>query len=448
MQIDVKVEAEFLASLLQERDVIESDLLHSIEPEYFQVDSYQWLVRLLITREWKPIVFNYLDQELLSIEEDETRTKYRNQLYALYAMQLTFEEDAAKKFRAYVSFCVLNSKTREGFEGFSRTDRVDFLIDAVQDGVDEASRIIRDHTLPVVDYASDYSERQERRRHLRDNPSVNPRLLTGIMGLDQQFVIKAPMLVDFMAPFKRYKSIFLNALGYSFLLQGHDVLHVTYENSLELTMDRYDAMFSEINYERVANLLITEEEKLALDRTFEWVHQWRNRLKIIKCTPQETTVKDVEEEMERLRDTEGFEPSVSVWDYLNIIKPSKEFRQERHEQKQIVWDLKIHAEKYNTAVIEASQANMEGAKADRLTLGHRGLSTDISRGIDLCIGIDQDDKERDEGIIVLSPMFFRGGAITIPEVILDSDLPRMVISRELHRLWQQAAKVNPYISSS
>ncbi len=448
MKIDVKVEAEFLASLLQDSGVVEPDLLRSIEPEYFQVESYQWLIKLLVSRDWKPIVFDYLDQELLSVTNDETRTKYRNQLYALYTMQLTFEEDANKKFRAYISFCVLNSKTRAGFEGFARTDRIDYLIDAVRDGVEDANRIIRDHKLPTADYAADYTDRQERRRHIRDNPSINPRLLTGIMGLDQQFVIKAPMIVDFMAPFKKYKSIFMNAMGYALLLQGHDVLHVTYENSLEMTMDRYDAMFSELNYERISNLLITPEEKAALDGTFEWIHQWRNRLKIIKCVPQETTVEQVEEEIDRFRDTEGFEASAEIWDYLNIIAPSKSTQLERSDQKQIVWDLKIHAEKYNVAVIEASQANMEGVKAERLSLGHRGLSTDISRGIDLCIGIDQDEKEKEEGIIILSPQFFRGGAITIPEIVLDSDLPRMVVSRELHRLWAHAAKVNPYIPAS
>lgn len=446
MQIDVKIEAEFLASILQGIDIVEPDVLRSVEPEYFQVESYQWLVKILKERDWKPLVFDFLDQELLALEGDETREKYRNQLYALYVRELTFAEDAADRFRAYVSFCVINSRVRGAFEGFARTDRIDFLLDEVGEGLDLAKDVIRVNALPVVDYAENYEERQRLRQHRRDNPAMNPRLLTGIMGLDQQFVIKAPMLVDFLAPFKRYKSIFLNALGYALLLQGHDVLHITYENSIDLTMDRYDAMFSELNYDRIANLLITQEERDALDRTFVWIRQWKNRLKIVKGVAHETSVPDVEEEIERLRDREGFSADVEIWDYLNIIAPSKEFRQERHDQKQIVWDLKVHAEKYGVAIIEASQSNLEGAQADRIGLGHRGLSTDISRGIDLCIAIDQNEKEKEEGIIVLSPQFIRGGSITIPEIVLDSDLPRMVVSRELHRLWQHAARINPYIS--
>lgn len=447
MQIETKVESEFLAAIVQQSDVIEPDVLNSVEPEYFQVDSYQWLVRILKARDWKSIAFDYLDQELLSIRDVESRQKYRNQLYALYVRELTFVDDAADKFRAYISFCIVNVKIRSAFEGFNRTDRIDYLLKEVETGVGEARRVIQGVHLPTIDYAASYDDRQDRRRHIRDNPNLNPRLLTGILGLDQQFVIRAPMLVDFMAPFKRYKSIFLNAMGYSFLLQGHNVLHLTYENELSLTQDRYDSMFGELNYNRIANLLITEGEKSALDQMFAWMGTWHNRLKIIKCVPQQTTVKDVEEEIKFLYDKEGFIADVEVWDYLNIIAPSKK-GEERLEQKQIVWDLKNHADKHDVAIIEASQSNMGGVKAERMDFTHRGLSTDISRGIDLCIAIDQSPEEKAENIVVLTPQYLRGGEITIPEVVLDTDFSRMTITRELYKLWNTAMKVNPYISGS
>jgi len=166
-------------------------------------------------------------------------------------------------------------------------------------------------------------------------------------------------------------------------------------------------------------------------------------LKIVKCIPNETTVTQVEEELEKFRNRDGFSPDVEIWDYLNIIAPSKRISEERLQQRQIVWDLKNHAEKWNVAVIEASQANMEGARAERLEMGHRGKSIDISQGINLCIAINQTDQERDDGIIVLSPMFSRERPIIQPEIVLDSDIPRMLVSRELLNLWKQAEMVNP-----
>jgi len=448
LRIDVRVEAEFLAAVIQQSEVIDLDVLRSVEPEHFQVDAYKWIVKIFQGRAWKRLEWDYLEQELLSVPDDETQQLYRNQLWALYTKTLKFEEDADAKFRTYVSFCISNAKTRAAYEGFERTSRVDYLLDELQEGVREARHVVEGSKLRSVDYFDNYDSRMERRRNQRDNPTINPRVLTGISGLDQQFVIKAPMLVDFLAPFKRYKSIFLNAIGYAAVLQGFNVLHVTYENSEEMTMDRYDAMFSELNYDRISNLLLTQAEKDAVDHTFKWMNQWPNRLKIVKATAEETTVSEVEEALDRFRDVDGWVPDVGIWDYVNIIAPSVRFNEERRDQKKAVWDLKRHTEKWGVATFTASQANMEGAKADRMTIGHRGKSIDLSQAFDLSIAIDQTDAERDEGIIVLSPHFVRGGAITIPEVVLDAELDRMSVSRELHRLWEHAQRVNPFITES
>lgn len=256
MKIDVKIEAEFLAAAVQKPGMIDPDVLAVVEPEHFQIPSYKWLVKLLKERKWKPPVWDFLDQELLSIKDPEELNKYRAQLWHLYIRPLTFLEDAAEKFRAYISFCIINSTAHAAFEGFSQTPRVDYLLEALGKGVLEARNVVQGRKLRVVDYADNYSERMSRRKVSRDNPNLNPRLMTGIRGLDVQFVIKAPMVCDFIAPFKRYKSIFLNAMGYALLLQGFNVLHVTYENSEEMTMSRYDAMFSELNYQRISNLLL------------------------------------------------------------------------------------------------------------------------------------------------------------------------------------------------
>jgi hypothetical protein len=444
MRLDERTELEFLASLVQGKSELSSDLLELLEPGYFTVASYQWLVRLLKERDWKPLPQGLLNQELLSIKDEQVRIQYQEQIPHLYTVELTFTEDAVQKYKEYISYCIINSTMKSSVDSYSRSGRVDLFLSDLRKGLFSAGDLLDGEALKPIDYASSYESRQLKRRSFRDNPTLNPRILTGIPGLDEQFVIKAPMLVDFMAPFKRYKSIFLNAMGYAALLQGFNVFHVTYENTVELTSDRYDAMFSELNYDRISNLLITEDERKELDRTFEWMQSWRNRLKIIKCVPKKTTVLEVEEQLERLKDKENFHPDLEIWDYLNLIGPSRRHKEERLEQGQIVWDLKNHADKFNVAVIEASQTKMEGVKSERLDLSHRGKAIDISQGINLSIAIDQTQQEKDDRIIVLSPHFTREGAITIPEIILDVDLPRMCISRSLYKLWSRALEINPY----
>lgn len=443
-QIDIEVEAEFLASVLQGSKVVDKVLLESVEPEYFSIKSYKWIIELLKSREWKIFDKALLNQELFVIDDDEIKEQYRIQLEFLYDRELKFEEDAENKFKSFISYCKLNSSITDSFNKFNNADRIDLLIDNLSEGVQSAKKIIYNDDLKVYDFADDYENRQERRRNFRDNPDLNPRILTGIPGLDEQFFIKSPMIVDFKAPFKRYKSVILNAMGYAGMLQGFNGVIVVYENSYELSTDRFDSMFSGINYNRISNLLITQEEKDMLDRLFEWMKSWKNRLKIIKCVSRQTTVQQVEDRIKRWQDDEGFDPDFEVWDYLNIIASSKSYREERMEQAQVIWDMKGHADSFGVPIFTASQTNMDGLNAERLKAHHRGKSIDISQGLDISINIDQTEKEKEDGILVLSPEFARGFEITIPEIVLDIDIPRMQIDPCMYKLWEHAQRVNPF----
>ncbi len=444
MILDGKVEAEFLAALVQGLDVATDETLEAIDPDFFNVDSYKWLAKSLKARAWKRIPFGYLDAELASVPDDETRDRYKEQLSALYNRNLTFEDDAKDKFKAYIAWSVVNSKIRQAFEALNRSDRIDFCLKDIREGVTQAQGVLEGKKFQQVDYAENYEERQQRRKLERDNPSINPRVLTGIPGLDAQFIFKAPMIINFLAPFKRYKSIILNAMSYAAVLQGFNVLHVTFENSMELTTSRFDAMFMETNFNRIRNYLISQEEKESMDRLFEWMRNWSNRLKIIKCVPQETTVQQVEDEVKKYQDREGISFVLETWDYINLIKPSVVKREDHLNQTKSVWDLSNHLKAFNSMAMVASQAKVEGATAERLNKSHQGKSVGISQGVDLTINIDQDVNEEEEGFIILSPSFIRDGVILIPEIVLDADIARMVIDRSLHGLWKNAMKANPF----
>ena len=177
------------------------------------MDSYKWLVGVLKERSWEAPAWDYVDQLLLEVREENDRQKYRNQIWPLYSRELEYEEDASKKFRAYISYCITNSRIRESVAGFEKTSRIDFLLDSLDETVSDARTALEGRKLKFVDYAENYIARMERRKEERDNPSINPRVLTGIPDLDIQFTFKAPMVIDFLAPFKRYKSIFLNSIG-------------------------------------------------------------------------------------------------------------------------------------------------------------------------------------------------------------------------------------------
>lgn len=439
MKISAAVEAEFLASILKGIVKLESGLLESVEPGYFAVDSYKWLVKQLKNREWKSIEWDFIDQLLLSeiSEDDEKRLLFREQLWHLYNREVKFSEDAITTFKSYIAYSIMKATTKSAFDGFGRTGRVDYLINDFSEAQRKASEIVREETFPIVDYASNYKNRVHQRVSERDNPAINPVVKMGIRGLDDQFKIKAPMIVDFFAPFKRYKSIVLNHVGFSSVLQGFNVLHVVFENTIEITEARYDALFSQISYDRVREMALTQDEKDNLDNFFERINNWDARLKIMKCTPKDTSLNDVEEIITSLK-IQGFSPDVVIIDYLNIIAPNVYHREERLQQGQIMWDMKHLADTFNVPVFTASQANMEAASAERLSMKHRGKSIDISQGVNLSIALDQTPDEKKESILVFSPLFSRDDDIVTPEVVVDTDLSKMMITRDIGWLWEFA----------
>lgn len=445
MQLSGSTELEILASIQQGDNPLDDSVLAQVKPEYFQVSAYKWLVTQLQKRSWQHIPQGHLEQLLLTVQDEAKRGQYTVQLNNLFSHKIEFKDDASKSFKEYLAFCTLNAALVGSSEGYKSSQRIDFFMRDLQTGIDSAAQIISGDKFKAVDYVGSFDDRFDQRKQERDNPAIAPRILTGIPGLDLQFNIRGPLIVNFLAPFKRYKSIFLNSLGFAALLQGFNVLHVTLENDKRLTNARYDTMFSLLTYDRIEGALLTQEELDKLRQLFAWMDTWENRLKVVKGTAYTTTSKDILSECERLHTTEGFVPDVIIVDYMNVLAANVKEREERHEQNKIVWDLKLVGERYNCPIITASQATREAADAERITQGQQGKSVGISQAVDLTIAINQTPQEKASGIIILSPMFSRIGPITIPEMVLESDLSRMLVSRTLPDLWQKALELNPYV---
>jgi len=443
-KITWQVELEFLAAIVQGSSQLDTYILEYVEPGYFAVESYKWLVKQLAERSWKPFPIGFLSQLLLESfpNDSDKRDLYYIQLEQVFNKSLEFVEEAESKFRTFISFNLIKVASKNAFDNFERSGRIDYLLDEISERAKDAKNVITKDRVKIVDYAENYEDRMAQRREIRDNPDISPIIKTGIPGLDSQFQIRAPQLVDFLAPFKRYKSIILNTMGFSSLMQGYNVLHLMYENTIGMTAGRYDSLFSTLSYDRLSDLAITSEEKDKIDNLFLWVNSWSSRLKLLKCIPKRTTILEVEEEIEKLKFRENFTPDVIILDYLNIVKSSIKEKEERLQQQIILWDIKNMAEKYNVPIFTASQANMGANKVARMDNTHRGKSIDISQGLDLSIAIDQTPEEREDGFVVLSPLFSRWSKIEIEEVVCETDLNRMSICKSFREIWDIANRVH------
>jgi hypothetical protein len=453
--IDPATEEQLLAGVLQQKtEILSSGLVLQLADWQFSVPAYQWLVREVIAKgelPSKPILNEKIQNGLINPDE---REKFAESLLRLYDLQLTFTDAAIKTYREYLSFQRMSAATRKFFEGFSKTKQIGFGLRDMHAGIQEATRLLEGPQVRVFDYAKTWNDREARRKHERDNPDQTPRLRLGVSKFDQQVKMKLGTVTQFLAPMKRYKSIILASAAYSGVLQGFNVGLAVAENTPELTMDRLDSMFTQINYERIVSYLKTPKEKEYADKLFERINNWPQRLKIIKCEPREMGVVDLEREFDALEREEGFVAEVKIYDYLNLMRPSIGNIDDHLGQTQIVWDMQQVAKRPNKGaiVVTAAQTNMEGAGLDKdgkptkVSAHHQGRALGIAQGVDASIGINIDPPPQADGgavappQIILSLLYLRDGKIKEPDIRLVSEVDRMCMEREMRFLWDEASE--------
>jgi|SRR5579872_1766228 len=449
--LDPEIEAALLASVLQgKEDLTRSGIIEVMNDSHFNVPAYQWLVsKFDLTKPLaKPILLQRLAEDVQSLDE---REKLILALTRLYELDLSWLEDAILTFKRFLTFQSTSIAIKRFFEDFSRTRNVEIALRELDSDISSVSHLFSKCQVQVVDYAKTYQQRESARRYKRDNPDLYPRLRMGVSKFDAQVKMEAGTVTNFLAPMKRYKSIVLASLAYAGLLQGFNVAFVVIENTIELTLNRLDSMFSQINYDRIVNCLKTPEEKKKVEELFAKLHSWPQRLKVIKGEPHLLGTKDVERELKVLEQTEGFVADVKIYDYANLLRPSTSERADDHlGQTQLVWDLQevAKAQGKQAIVVTATQANMAGAEVDKdgkpvkLRQHHQGRALGIAQAVDATIAIDIEVGKVEQEIasppqIVLSPLYLRDGVILYPEVKLVSEIDRMCLDREQRALWEE-----------
>jgi hypothetical protein len=452
--VDPEIEAALLAGILQQKeDVINSGLRESIKENHFVTPAYQFLVGRVFPKypqPAKPILSQFLVENVEALDE---REKLSTALLRLYDLDVSkeFQQDTIDIFRKFLAFQEASTTIRKFYEDFGRTKNVELGLRELTSGLVNSAKLMEKQKIAVIDYTSTFSEREAKRRYKRDNPDLFPVLRMGVWKFDAQIKMKAGTVTNFLAPMKRYKSVILASLAFAGLLQGFNVALVVLENTVELTLDRLDSMFTQINYDRIVNSLMTLAERKVVDDLFAKMAGWPQRLKIIKGDPHLMGTVEVRRELDILRKLEGYVADVKIFDYLNIMRPSTGGQADDHlGQTQLTWDLQQEAKHpgEECVVVTATQSNMAGAEVDkegkpiRLRQHHQGRAIGIAQAVDATIGIDIEQGKVEDGVaqppqIILSPLYLRDGVILYPEVRLVSELDRMQPDREMKRLWDE-----------
>lgn len=215
---------------------------------------------------------------------------------------------------------------------------------------------------------------------------------TGLDRLDRQDILRGGLgrreLGVIAANTGVGKSHFLVSMGCAAMKVGKNVIHYTMELSEHETGKRYDSNLCDMPSNEV------------ISRKKEVIEKYKNmslgKLIIKEYPSGGPSVLTIRNHIEKLT-LKGFNPSLIIVDYADVMKSSKAYDSLRHELKLIYTELRNLAGELNIPVWTASQANKESSKADVVGLENLGESYAKAQVADVVLSISRKPMEKAAG---------------------------------------------------
>ncbi len=424
-EVDIQVIMDFVAVFLRKPDIFKK-FVSKIEMVDFG-DDVSWIMEKAVQyyKRYKKIPTER-HYQLEAGKEDNK--KLPDIIKTLFSRDIAGEKYSLDYMNAIISQIVTESVVNEVVEMKDPA--------AISSALYKASidiKSLNTHA-PYWDYADGFSAREERRKFLAENPSFVRVLKLGIKELDDQVKIVPGMVIGFLAPFKKYKSITLTNVGYAALLQGMTVLHVNIEGRREMWEARYDSRFTGVDYKRLVEYLRTSDEQDRIASVFSKIESMKNRLKIAAGVYKKTNALDIRAMVQEIEATEEITVDVIIADYANIMGSTRKIVGEDHEvQEAIVWELIGLASEVDNEkiVVTAFQSKAAGVDVDDLKKSHFGRSLAIPQALDAAIAINQSENEKRDGVLRYSPLFLRDGDVVQKDCKVEPELWKMSVSKEM-----------------
>lgn len=292
--------------------------------------------------------------------------------------------------------------------------------DEVVSAVDEASKV----GMHLTDMGTFFFEDFEDRIHRRANSPQLEKLSTGIAELDNLLYggIKPQQLGLIAGGTGRGKSIFLQWLSRVAILLGKKVVYFTLELSEEDIAERFDALFSHI---KIGELQTYNNE---LYNHLAGMSSKFGKNLCIKSYPADvatvTTLKSFLQQLSGI----GFVPDLVVVDYLDLLKPHRNYNSQYEELDAITKALHGFSKEVGTRVWTATQLNRSGLVAE--TPDESTIAGAVAKLFtpDVAIFMAQTKEEREDQIMRLLVAKNRNGPAG-RTIQLDTDYSYMTFYR-------------------
>lgn len=243
------------------------------------------------------------------------------------------------------------------------------------------------------DYFKEIKSRTERRDDIASGVSLGGGITTGYAKVDCHLYHNGwgrKELSCLMGAAKAGKSLGLGDFAKNASLAGYNVLYVSLEVSKEIISERIDAALSDT---LIADVV---KDRTKVEAEIKKAEAKAGVFKVIDFPSGTLKVSALNRVLEKYRD-KGVVFDLVVVDYADIMAPERSSDELREGLRRIYIDLRALAHQWNCAMLTATQTNRDGAKAATAKATDVGDDWNKVRTVDILIGINATEAEKQAG---------------------------------------------------
>lgn len=333
-------------------------------------------------------------------------------------------------------------------------DDIERNADGVLDNCINRFDTITKITLNDQDLGLEYFSVDAMQKHWDFINNPEDKLSTGWTFLDKVtnggFLVDGRMLALLMAQPGLGKSNFMTNMAFNFLKQNKSVVVISLEMSQDVYAQRFDALISGDNINKLKNTAESSQEKI---KEFYAKYPKAN-LFIKEYPPRSIKCSDIEIYLENLK-LNGHHFDVVIVDYLNLILPSSRVDNMFKDGMDVSEKLRALSYKFNCPIISAVQSNTNGYNTEEIGMENVSESRGIVHTCDFLAALMQLQEDKENGIVKMKVLKNRLGGhlnqigvftmdpstLCLSDITFDSGENTLNMSSESDRLLKNIRKI-------
>ena len=371
-------QVKVLGALLTQREFL-LNIADSLDSEYFESSAHKWTIDYVIKyfNEYHTYpTIETLSIEIKKIDNEVLRISLTESLREAYKMADASDLEWVEK--EFSDFCKNQQMKKAIMTSVDLLNLGDF--DGIRSLINDAMKAGEDKNIGHM-YEIDVEA-----RYRADDRGAIPFPWEPFNDLTQGGYGKGDLVLLFGNP-GGGKSWGAIAMGAYAAALGHNVVHYTLELGEGYVGQRYDAVFSGIDVDKLKDHRSEVEEAIS---------KVKGKIVIKEYAPKRASLDTIESHLQQLEHQNEFKPDLIIIDYLDLLR-TKSRKERKDEIDDVYTDAKGLAKDRGIPIISPSQANRTGADEDILQAKNAAGSYDKIMIGDIIISLARGRKDKVNG---------------------------------------------------